>query len=86
MLRFGTAPTNKALHTWLADARWVVVDVQAVAKLPQPVSLDELKDNPGLNDMLVVQRGQRLSVQPVAREHVREVLRMGGLAPEDFDV
>jgi predicted RNA-binding protein with PUA-like domain len=66
--------------------RWVAVDVQAVARFPTMVPLDDLKDNPALSEMLVVQRGQRLSVQPVAREHLREVLRMGGLDPEEHGV
>jgi len=59
--------------------RWVVVDVRALAPLPRPVSLAELKANPALSEMLVVQRGQRLSVQPVTEAEYREVLRMGGL-------
>ena len=68
------------------NPRWFVVDVQAVKELPVMVTLDDLKDNPLLESMLVVQRGQRLSVQPVARDHVREVLRMGGVDPESVDV
>ena len=62
-----------------ANPRWFVVDIQAVAALKSYVSLDDIKANGKLADMAVVQRGQRLSVQPVAAADVREVLRMGGL-------
>ena len=58
------------------EPRWVMVDVQAERPLPAPVTLAELKANPQLASMKVVQRGQRLSVQPVTPEEYAEVLRM----------
>lgn len=61
------------------DPRWYMVDVQAVARAATFVPLDDLKANPKLADMAVVQRGQRLSVQPVTAAEWREVLRMAGL-------
>lgn len=61
------------------DPRWYMVDLQAAAVLPNYVSLDDLKVNEKLADMAVVQRGQRLSVQPVTGPEFKEVLRMGGL-------
>ena len=62
-----------------ADApRWRMVDVEFVAKLPRMVTLEALKADPELADMVVVKR-TRLSVQPVARGHFEHVLRMGGL-------
>lgn len=60
-----------------ARPRWHMVDVRAVSKLPRPVALSELKANPKLKKMLVVQKGQRLSVQPVTKEEFEEVARMG---------
>ena len=63
------------------DPRWLMFDVKAGERFPEYVSLQELKDNPRLKDMLVVQRGQRLSIQPVTPKEWREVLRMGGLKP-----
>ncbi|MBI1724670.1 MAG: EVE domain-containing protein [Candidatus Tectomicrobia bacterium] len=56
--------------------RWHMVDVRAVSRLPRPVSLPELKANPRLKKMLIVQKGQRLSVQPVTKEEFGEVVRM----------
>lgn len=60
------------------DPRWWLVDLQAVRRLPRVVPLDELKANPALAGMPLLQRGSRLSVQPVGAEHFAEVLRMAG--------
>lgn len=58
--------------------RWVCVDVAAVADLPKPVTLAEIKDTPQLKDMVLV-RNSRLSVQPVAASEWRKVCALGGL-------
>ena len=60
------------------DARWECVDVRAVKDVPNPVSLDAIKANPALSDMVLV-NNSRLSVQPVTDEEWAEVCRMGGL-------
>lgn len=62
------------------DPRWFMVDIRGVAVMPQPVTLADLKKRPKLAQMALVQRGQRLSVQPVAAAEWREVLRLGGLS------
>lgn len=64
------------------DPRWFMVDIKAVAALPEPVTLADLKSRPALAEMALVQRGQRLSVQPVRSAEWREVLRLGGLAKD----
>ena len=61
------------------DPRWFMVDVGAVEAFAELVTLDDLKANSKLSEMAVVQRGQRLSVQPVTAAEWREVLRMGGV-------
>lgn len=58
--------------------RWVVVDVAFVEKFPTLVTLAAMKAEADLKDMLVVQRGQRLSVQPVQPRHFAQVLAMAG--------
>ena len=58
------------------NPRWSMVDVRGEEALPAPVTLGELKANPRLAAMAVVQRGQRLSVQRVREEELAEVLRM----------
>jgi predicted RNA-binding protein with PUA-like domain len=55
---------------------WAMVDVEFVEKFPRVVSLQELRDHPKLQAMLVTKRGQRLSVQPVDAEHFKIVKQM----------
>ena len=56
---------------------WVAVDVRAVAALPRPVTLAAIKAEPRLADLALI-RQSRLSVLPVAPEHARLLLLMGG--------
>ena len=60
--------------------RWILVDVEFVEKWPRMVTLAELKAEKALKDMLVVQKGQRLSVQAVADKHFVRVLALAGAA------
>jgi predicted RNA-binding protein with PUA-like domain len=57
---------------------WVVVDVKAVAPLPKPVTIDEVKAEPKLKDMVLI-NNTRLSVQPVTANEWKIVCKMGGL-------
>jgi predicted RNA-binding protein with PUA-like domain len=59
--------------------RWFAVDVEAVEALPEFVSLERLREEPGLASMGVLRRGNRLSVQPVEAAEWRLVLALGGL-------
>jgi predicted RNA-binding protein with PUA-like domain len=56
---------------------WYMVDIRFVEKFPHIVSLSTLKTTPGLEQMMVVQRGSRLSVQPLTRSEFDIVLRLG---------
>lgn len=58
--------------------QWECVDVAAVADLPKPVTLAEIKDTPQLKDMVLV-RNSRLSVQPVTAAEWKKVCALGGL-------
>jgi predicted RNA-binding protein with PUA-like domain len=60
------------------DERWECVDVRALADMPMPVSMQAIKAEPELSDMVLV-NNSRLSVQPVRAEEWRKVCRMGGL-------
>ena len=55
---------------------WFMVDIQAKGKLQRPVSLQEIRNTPGLEEMVLV-KNSRLSVQPVTEEEWRIVLDMG---------
>jgi predicted RNA-binding protein with PUA-like domain len=62
------------------DARWACVDIRAVASLATPVTLDAIKADPALADMVLV-RNSRLSVQPVTEAEWRRICEMGGIVP-----
>ncbi len=59
------------------DPRWMLVDVEFVERFEELVPLGKLKSEKRLSDMLVVRKGQRLSVQPVDKKHFRRVLTLG---------
>lgn len=59
------------------DYRWECVDIKAVEPLPRPVTLDEIKAEPRLADMVLV-RNSRLSVQPVTAAEWDVICAMGG--------
>jgi len=48
------------------EPRWFLVDMKFRKKLPRLISLQELKEAPGLESMMVTRRGMRLSIQPVS--------------------
>ena len=52
---------------------WVCVDMRAVAPLPRPVTLAEIKAHPALIGMPLL-RLSRLSVSPVSDAHWRQVM------------
>lgn len=54
---------------------WVVVDVKAVAPLPKPVTLDAVKAEPKLAQMMLL-NNSRLSVQPVTAAEWQAVEKM----------
>ncbi len=58
------------------DERWLVVDVEPVVELKEPVTLAAIKSEPTLAEMALVRRG-RLSVVPVDRLEFQRVLSMG---------
>ncbi len=58
---------------------WFMVDIKLVRKFKRPVTLAEIKQNPKLQKMKLVQRGNRLSVMPVTKEEFEEILRLAHL-------
>lgn len=79
----GIAEVCKPAHpdSTTDDPRWECVDIRAVRDVPNPPTLDEIKANPKLKDMVLV-NNSRLSVQPVSEAEWREVCRMGGVDPD----
>ncbi len=58
--------------------KWECVDIKALADMPQPVSLDQIKADERLADMVLV-KNSRLSVQPVSAKEWQIICKMGGL-------
>jgi len=59
------------------SGKFGMVDVKAMKALKKPVTLAEIKAEPRLKDMVLV-NNSRLSVQPVSDEEWRVVLEMAG--------
>ncbi len=55
------------------NPRWFLVDIEAVERLPRVVTLAEMKEDPALEGMQLLRRGNRLSVMPVEPEHLERV-------------
>jgi len=58
------------------DPRWECVDIKAVRAFAQPVTLEQIKANSALVDMVLV-KNSRLSVQPVTDAEWQEICKMG---------
>ena len=61
------------------EPRWLLVDVKWEADFKTFVTLDMLRDDPKLADMLILRRGNRLSITPVEERHWKRICQLGGL-------
>ena len=61
-----------------ANTPWVVVDVQLKRRLKRVITLDELREHETreLDGMLLLKRGNRLSITPVSATHWNFILSM----------
>ena len=62
------------------DPRWECVDIKAVEPVQTPVTLEMIKDDVRLADMVLV-KNSRLSVQPVKDEEWKIICEMAGVDP-----
>ena len=58
------------------NPRWFLVDIVWFKDIKRLLSLSEIKKAKGLENMLLVQKGQRLSIQPVTRDEFDTILRL----------
>lgn len=58
------------------DPRWECVDVKAVADMPVPITLAQIKSDPRLQEMALV-KSSRLSVQPVLKSEWDIICSLG---------
>ena len=64
-----------------ADApTWYMVDVKAVKPFPRLIALGELREVAALKGMVLLQKGSRLSVQPVTKKEWETICAMAGVA------
>ena len=55
---------------------WVMVDVKAKKRFAKPLTLSEVRKSSELKDLLLLQKGQRLSIQPVQNEHAKIIMNL----------
>jgi predicted RNA-binding protein with PUA-like domain len=55
--------------------RWMLVDVQLVKKT-RLLSLADMRENPKLEEMIILQRGNRLSITPVKANEWKIITRL----------
>jgi predicted RNA-binding protein with PUA-like domain len=58
------------------NPRWILVDLEFVRKLDRNITLRELKEQPGLDGMILLRKGNRLSITPVSKEHWQRILKL----------
>ncbi|WP_299825910.1 EVE domain-containing protein [uncultured Roseobacter sp.] len=61
------------------DERWECVDIKAVKPVKTPITLDDIKADPRLSEMVLV-RNSRLSVQPVTAKEWQIICEMTGVS------
>lgn len=59
------------------DSMWSQVDIGFVKSFGGTVSLETLKNTKGLEKMSVIQKGNRLSIQPVKKSEFDIVVKLG---------
>lgn len=69
-------PAHKDLTAKEGD--WDCVDIRALMDVPQPVTLEAIKADRRLKDMVLV-KNSRLSVQPVSTQEWTIVCELGGV-------
>ncbi len=55
---------------------WYAVDIKAVKRLPEFITLEKLRSVKGLENMVLLRKGSRLSVQPVTHDEWHRILEL----------
>ena len=58
------------------NPRWMMVDVKFVKKFSRVIALAELRKHTALSDMVILRKGNRLSITPVSKKEWDTVLRI----------
>ena len=59
-----------------AEPRWFMVDIKLEKKFKRELSLDELRGVKSLEGMVLLQKGSRLSVQPVTKKQFDTICKL----------
>jgi predicted RNA-binding protein with PUA-like domain len=73
----GTCKVTRAGFPDPKDDTWTAIEIALEGKFELPVTLEAMRRVPGLAKMTLLQRGSRLSVQPVAEAEWAIVVKMG---------
>jgi predicted RNA-binding protein with PUA-like domain len=60
----------------LENPTWYLVDVRFVSKAKTPLTLEGVKNIPELAEIRLIQKGSRLSVFPVSKEHYEYIEKL----------
>ena len=58
------------------NPRWVMIDVKFRQEFKEIISLEQLRTVPKLEGMALLQKGSRLSIQPVTKAHWNTIVKM----------
>ena len=61
------------------NPRWHMVNIRYVGTFATPIPLPQLKETPGLEEMVLLKRGSRLSIQPVTAQEWTIINKLGKL-------
>lgn len=63
-----------------ADPTWYMVDIRLSQVFPKPLTRDQLQKTAALKNMVLLQRGSRLSIQPVTSAEWAAIHRLAGVS------
>jgi predicted RNA-binding protein with PUA-like domain len=58
------------------NPRWFMVEVKYKEKFKEVISLSQLKETKGLEEMKILQKGNRLSITPVTKKEFDKILKL----------
>jgi predicted RNA-binding protein with PUA-like domain len=73
----GIAEVSRDAMPEKKDPEWSMVEIRFIERFPSTVPLETLKSTRGLESMVVVKKGTRLSVQPVEEKEFDIVAKLG---------
>ena len=63
----------------VSKPRWFCPELQFVSKLKRLVPLEQLRAQPALSGMALLQKGSRLSVTPVTADEFQRIVKLGAV-------